>query len=245
MSALLPRISRLVADGVFDSLESLALVGATNHPLQVFAPVGGQRASEAELLELRAAISELAAKHGYPDGRLDLIAFDREAARVLQRHLDLTWAEAGAREAWSFVALVLLPEVTDWRFGKGNRERWVGSDLTRHTWGRLWWQAAAFAEDLTLLDRFTESDLNQLLERRSIGGDPRLLRGLAVVLLSPEFASIPRRYLIRDATARALRRLAFVDARSLDDPDVARLCDEIVRASAEAIQKEPNYAPEP
>jgi hypothetical protein len=245
VSALLPRISRLVADAVFDSFGEAPLEGSASHPLQVFAPVGGQRSDEAELLATRDAVIALAAEHGYPDERLDLIAFDREAARVLKTRFDLTWAEAGARDVWSFVALVLLPEVTDWRFGRGNRERWIASDLTRHTWGRLWWQAAAFEEDLSLLDRFTESDLNQLLERRSIGGDPRLLRAIGIALLSPAVEDVARRHLIRDATARLLRRLAFVDARSLDDEGVSRLCEMTVTTSAEALRMDPGYAPEP
>lgn len=245
MSILIPRLPRPIADGVFDGFGDAPLIGGAAHPNQVFAPVGGRRSTEAELVALRDAVHALAMSHGFPNAGSNLIGFDRSVARIVRGHLDLTWAEAGSRDVWSFLALVVLPEVTDWRFGRGNRERWVASDLTRHTWARLWWQATAFAEDLSLLDRLTESDLNQLLERRSIGGDARLLVSLGNVLLSSEFDDVKRRDLVRDATARLMRRLAFIDARSLDDAGLAELCRLTVRESVEAIRSEPGYAAEP
>ena len=101
---------------------------------------------------------------------------------------------------WSFVALVPLPQLTYWRFGFGNRERWIAGDLTRHTWARLWWQAVVFEGHVELLAALSESDLNQLLERRIIGGDPRLTRALRHAVTGCQEAS--RRILIRDAAKR-------------------------------------------
>ncbi|MET8462784.1 hypothetical protein [Micromonospora zamorensis] len=49
----------------------------------------------------------------------------------------------------------------------------MATDLTRHTWAWLWWQAVVFARHEQILVVLSESDLNQLLERRSIGGNPR------------------------------------------------------------------------
>ena len=104
-------------------------------------------------------------------------------------------AEAAVYEVWSFVALRLLPDVAFWRWpmepvrgGGGelrhNRERFIGVDLTRHAFGRLWWTARVAttrAEDparaLDWLERIGEADLEPNLHSsrrlwRLAGGVP-------------------------------------------------------------------------
>ncbi|HEY9264081.1 MAG TPA: DUF6339 family protein [Mycobacterium sp.] len=126
-----------------------------------------------------------------------------------------------------------MPDLTRWRFGSDrNPERWIATDLTRHTWSRAWWQGTLFAGHLELLDELTESDLNQILERRVIGGDARLATEIARAVLDVEkTGSVSRRALIRDTTARLRRRLAFVDARALSDDDVEDMCRGIAQES--------------
>ncbi len=129
------------------------------------------------------------------------------------------------------MSLVLLPHLTMWRFGTGNRERWVATDLTRHTWARLWWQATVFAGQEDLLNAMSESDLNQLLERRRIGGDPRLVCCLArAVVAAP--TDVPRRFVIRDSTRRLRRWLAFLDASALNVDQMNDVCSELVSTAA-------------
>jgi hypothetical protein len=230
-----PQLPEGVADVEFRE------IGDTNipepksrHPNQVYSPVGG-RVSDGTVDLLINELTELADRFGYPSDVSDSlrISFDRAAAQVLRSRLDISWAEAGNRRLWSFLALVPLPHLTYWRFGIGNRERWIASDLTRHTWARLWWQAIVFDGHSDLLERLSESDLNQLLERRIIGGDPRLTRALANAVLTNPGGS--RRMLIRDATKRLRRLLAFVDARALSDGQVADFCQLVVSQSVEAI----------
>jgi hypothetical protein len=181
--------------------------------------------SAKRIRELIDAVSTLAGEYGFPEAaRNDArISFDRDAAKVIRGQLDLSWAEAGNRDLWSFLSLVALPHVTMWRFGAGNKERWIATDLTRHTWARLWWQAVVFAGHEHILAALSESDLNQLLERRSIGGDPRLVREMARAVAELA-ANAPRRPVIRDVTARLRRYLAFLDVRALSDQQVRELC---------------------
>lgn len=195
-----------------------------SHPEQTWSPVGG-RVAPKRVRELIETVSTTAKEYGYPqpasnDAR---ISFDREAAKVIRGQLDLSWAEAGNRDLWSFLSLVVLPHVTMWRFGPGNKERWIATDLTRHTWARLWWQAVVFAGHEHVLAALSESDLNQLLERRSIGGDPRLVREMARAVIDLA-ANSPRRPVIRDVTARLRRYLAFLDVRALTDQQIQDLC---------------------
>ncbi|MER7457514.1 hypothetical protein [Micromonospora sp. NPDC126480] len=184
-------------------------------------------------------MSALAEKHGCPKavGPDARVAFDRDAARLIRSHMDLSWAEAGNRDVWSFISLVALPHVTMWRFGGENRERWVATDLTRHTWARLWWQAVVFAGHEQILAALSESDLNQLLERRSIGGDSRLVRETARVVTELS-GDVPRRRVIRDVTLRLLRYLAFLDIRALSDEQVRDLCSVLVTETIMRLSKD-------
>lgn len=233
MNFLYPRLTSAVAEQLYADAGSLS--PALEHRSQIFAPVGGRRATTNDLAVLRASIHDLAGEFGYPAplANRDIRAFDRRTASVLVSSMPMSWSEATARGVWSFLALVVLPDLTRWRFGYDrNPERWIATDLTRHTWARAWWQGTLFAGHLELLDELTESDLNQIFERRVIGGDARLATEIARAVLDVEkTGNVPRRALIRDTTARMRRRLAFVDARALSDDDVEEMCRGIAQES--------------
>lgn len=245
MSVLFPRLPQEIAKAEYQRLLTGELVTPeTSHPFQVYSPVGGRRADSNEIDELAGQLAGLAAEFGYPEsaGDSNRIAFDRRAAPLLRALMDIGWSEAEARGIWSFMALVALPDLTRWRFGITNQERWVASDLTRHTWSRLWWQAVVFDKDPDLLDALTESDLNQLLERRKIGGDPRLVLAVGRAVLGATHESVPRRALIRDVAARLMRRLAFIDVRALTDDQLVALCRSTAGISLETLATHPEEA---
>jgi hypothetical protein len=227
VSILWPRLPEPVASKIYGALDLSAPVHPNaSHPEQIYAPVGGRRATESEIRTLIEDVTEIGTTHGFPDTASDRqrISFDRDVARIVRARMDLSWAEAGNRDMWSFTALVALPNLTWWRFGTRNRERWLATDLTRHTWARLWWQATVFETDPELLQMLTESDLNQLLERRSIGGDPRLVCALGRAVIECGSTGLDRRTLIRDTTARLRRLLAFVDPRATTDDQLLWMC---------------------
>ncbi len=236
MSELWPRLPEVVAARIYSEIEAGAVPepGAT-HEEQTWGPVGG-RVHPKQIKALVDAVTALAHDNGFPSpARPDArVKFDRSAAAIIREHMNLAWAEAGNRDLWSFTSLVALPHVTMWRFGAGNRERWVATDMTRHTWARLWWQAVVFAGRADVLAALSESDLNQLLERRSIGGDPRLVAAIARAVIDAP-GGLGRRELIRDVTARIRRYLAFVDVRALDEDQVFALCRELCAESYERL----------
>jgi hypothetical protein len=236
MTVLWPRLPEAVAVEEYEKVVAGAeLDSAVHHPEQIYAPVGG-RVTETTVRALSDEVTALAQRHGYPRRAPDAerIAFDRACAPLLRGHMDLSWAEAGNRGVWSFLSLVIFPHLTSWRFGTTNKERWLASDLTRHTWARLWWQAVVFADDAALLNALTESDLNALLERRSIGGDPRLVRALGWAVVETPSEAIPRRDLIRDVTRRLRRHLVFIDVRALTEPQLRQMCAAL---AAEAVAR--------
>lgn len=235
MSVLWPRLTASVAHAMYLEAHQGVLRPSDSHPAQIFAPVGGRRATPLEVADLASSVRQLSEQFGFPDRSeaSSRIAFDRAAAPLIGAKLDLSWSEAAARDVWSFLALVALPDLTSWRFGTDNVERWVASDPNRHTWSRLWWQAIVFKEDFVLLDELTESDLNQLFERRRIGGNPRLARAIARAVVLRTASGDGRRDIIRDVTARVRRRLAWADMYSLEsnalDSVVSEFVDESIR----------------
>ena len=200
-----------------------------------------------QLERLAMTVRDCARRFGYPDsmkqGDQRLVEFDKSLARALFGEMGLVPSEAAVPEIWTFMAVRLLPDVVAWRWQQGfNEERWIGRTLVRHTFGRLWWQAYAlgvptqYGRDFSLLDALTESDLNQIFERRSIGGNAELARALAVELTDPRIASssLPRRDVVRDVTKRVSRLIPFTSFPALDETQLrARLrslADESLKA---------------
>ncbi len=149
-------------------------------------------------------------------------------------------AEAANRQVWSFLSLVVAPDVTRWRFPGSNRERWIASDTTRHMFSRLWWQAYLLIEvhggvqDTSLMDSLAESDLNQLLERTTLGGSRPLVRHLAHAVVNCRHP-LSRRELMRESAIRVRRRMAFIDHLALDDVQLELEVSQVVAAAADAL----------
>lgn len=226
----------------------------------VFAATGPPRITEGELDELRADVLAAAKTSGFPGDRpadTGLGRFDRAISGVWRDKGLLFPAEAAVPEVWSFHALVLLPDVAFWRFPparKGdkrpNRERFVGSDLTRHAFGRLWWRAhmvTARASDpdaaLGLLGVLGEADLDQILSRRrAYGGSPEVFRGILGAWerraseppLNELAGSTAGREVLRDFLKRLLRRGAFIALDLLDGPALTRCLDALLDEALEA-----------
>lgn len=232
MTDLWPRISGPLAKATFEKLGNpgvpgLAELARLEHPNETYAATGGTRASKAVIKTLVTDLREVATEYGYPNRTkddADRINFDRMAAEVLHVGMNLTCVEASNRGVWNFLGLVAIPDLVDWRFGRKNLERWVASDLTRHMFSRLWWQALTFAEvdangrkSFETLRRLSESDLNQIMERRSVAGNARLAQVLARIVTS---GSGTHREQIRNVTRALRRRLAFVDFSVLTDEQI-------------------------
>jgi hypothetical protein len=238
MSTLWPRLEQSIATARLADLkrlspEAVRTSSALAHPGVTYASTGGVRATEAELASLRAAIVEVAQAHGFPQAG-NAVAFDRALAVRLLGVMPMADGEALQRPVWSFVALVLAPDVTYWRFvrdhDKWNDERWVCTDRTRHMFSRLWWQArqltvpTAVGRDTSLLDGLTESELNHLTERTSIGGCGPLVRAMAKAVLALP-AEYRQRDVVREGALRLLRTTGVVDAYSLTEEQLAGVAE--------------------
>ncbi|MGW4777225.1 DUF6339 family protein [Streptomyces filamentosus] len=230
MVYLYPRLLPAAATGLREeylqrSVEHLRDRSALSHPAVFYAATGGARLPERKLGSLRDAVLACAVEHGYPakHGRKQAAGFDINVATILHRDSGIIPAEAVAGDLWAFLSLVVLPDVSAWRFSELHRDRVLGTDVTRHVFGRLWWRAHLLydedgeREDLyASLSVLGESDFDQIYARRtSIGGSPHLVRAIVRVWQTLDIPPNAERQVLRDFLMRVLRLNAFISFDSL------------------------------
>ncbi|WP_433191508.1 DUF6339 family protein [Actinoallomurus sp. CA-150999] len=249
MTTLYPRLSdaegRILLKRIrLQDVDTLARDARLEHP-KIYAPTGGIPASRERLEAVADAIRQCAKAYGYPHYIDDATGgFDRALAAVVFEDTDMAPAEAAAPEVWTYMATRLVPDVVMWRWQpKQNDKRWIGRGLVRHTFGRLWWQAYALGvpagdgRDYALLNSLSEADLNQIFERRSIGGTPPLAQALVSELADTRVAAsgLPRRAVVRDVTKRVSRLIPFTSFLALDEPQIRMRLHDVVTESLTAL----------
>jgi hypothetical protein len=259
MSVLFPRLLPSRAEDLFRSMnEHGPRPPPDGQPPSlesaVYAATGGQRATSSTLMALRAELVSVAVLCGgpapvTPGGKT---RFDSAVARHLHGQLDLAPGEASQRQVWSYLALVLVPDICAWRFPPRPDstyvdDRFKGTDLTRHALARLWIRAhllhTSHADDpYSLLDVLGENDLDQILtRRRDIAATPALVR--AVVRTHRDDPANGDgtfdRQVLRDTLKRLMRLSAFLDLDSRTDAELDRLVEDLRERSREALRPLP------
>lgn len=252
MAYLYPRLLPKAASGLREeylnrSVEHLRERADLSHPAMFYAATGGGRLPERTLGGLREAVLACATDRGYPTkaSRKQAASFDIEVAMILGRDSKIIPAEAVAGDLWAFLSLVVLPDVAAWRFPDLHRDRVLGTDVTRHVFGRLWWRAHLLCDDeggredlYASLSVFGEAAFDQIYTRRtSIGGSPHLVRAIVRVWQELDVPSDAERDLLRDFLKRVLRLNAFISFDSLPaevlDEELGRLFRESFSATVQ------------
>jgi hypothetical protein len=169
------------------------------------------------------------------------VPFDQMLAVHLYEPMGIVPAEAAAGGIWSFLALVLLPDLAAWRFPDRHRDRFIGADLmigssNRHIFGRLWARVHILGAEAS--SGLGEDNVVNLLERPTFGGDPRLARAIGETHIRTVAANriIQSQELMRDAMKR-LRRLAIlVSFGALGNDQLTGLLEEVFSESAAALR---------
>jgi hypothetical protein len=250
---LYPRLARRFARDEFTKQanlgrDELAALADTTHPFLTWPATGAARVLPGELATLRSQLVESARAYGWPNllTREDQRELDLALARGLWQATELTPAEAGFGDVWSFLALVVVPDVVWWRAaGSTNPERFVGTDLTRHTLARLWWRGHLFTWGLTDQEEgwelwrsseIGEADLDQIQTRRGgYGRSPKMFRTLVRIYpLVTQLASergVDRRDLWRQAYLRWVLRLgAFTDFNGIAEEELEQDLGAVARS---------------
>jgi hypothetical protein len=257
-----PRLGRQFAKELWEERRHLTLhelrgVADTTHPLEMWPAVGAERIDGPALAELGDRIRRLSDELGWPElpSVETRLAFDRGLSRLLIETESLFPAEAAVLELWSFLALVVVPDVIAWRTGESNNyERWVGVDLTRHTLAKQYWRAFALTTDpesggnaWKLFDSLGEADFDQIQTRRAAYGvNPKLSRAIAraYMRIRERSAGADSRLEWREFLKSVSRLGAFVNFAALPN----HLIDEVFvelgdAAMADARATGETYAP--
>lgn len=250
MVYLYPRLLPAAASGLREeylqrSVEYLRERAALSHPAMFYAATGGARLPERKLGSLREQVLARAIERGYPakPGRKQAAGFDIEVATVLHQDSGIVPAEAVVGDLWAFLSLVVLPDVSAWRFTDMHRDRLLGTDVTRHVFGRLWWRAHLLCdegggrEDLyASLSVLNESAFDQIYARRtSIGGSPHLVRAIVRVWQTLDVPHDAERRVLRDFLMRVLRLNAFISFDSLPEEVLDKELEGVFRESLSMV----------
>lgn len=163
---------------------------------------GGSSASTERIAEVRESVLEqLRPWHGRVVGRGASPEFDRVLGQALFSQLDILPSEAANEDMWSFLTLLVFPDIAYQRFPDLHEDRLLG--LPRNVLRRTWVRYSVLGE---LLFRgpvpLQEDELVGLFERSAMARNPRLLQSLASQIL--EYTGRNRtayaRLLIKEAT---------------------------------------------
>lgn len=248
MSVLLPRLSGPSAESILDHLlrsDDWQWPGfdPTCLPEEArFASTGGSVADQRQLRDLREGLVSVAEEFGFGthEARATQAKFDAALGAWLVQQPLLRTGEALRDDVWSFIGVVMAPDIVQWRFGK-SRERYLGG--IRNTFQRLWMRARVLdrgeeAEDRWgLLYSLTEDALVQITERPSIGADAILSRELAEawVRASNRLGRRQMEDVMRLAILRLRIRNEIRNLSLLPRAELGRLLDQFFDSAAESL----------
>ncbi|MFD0687985.1 DUF6339 family protein [Actinomadura fibrosa] len=141
---------------------------------------------------------------------------DLRLARVLHSDMDVVPAEAAYGDVWAFLALVLLPDVAYWRYPNPPGDRVLGTDFTRHVFGRMWWRAqlvhsARDSDPYAALNVLGEAAFDQIYARRkALGGSPHLVRGILRVCNALDLRGLEERQILRNLLMRLAKGIGLM-----------------------------------
>jgi hypothetical protein len=210
-----------------------------DHADAVFPATGGKRVVSPTLQSLRDRLLDIARAEGFPhEPRQEAAARFDVAAAIELSNLPMTTGEAGRDEVWTFITLVVLPDIACWRFPDRNERRLLGG--VRNVFQRMWWRAYVLRDsshkDEWHLLRLPEDALVGLMERPGISSNPAVAVeiGRMVEHLAARIASGDREDAWRDAYKRIRQRFPIVNFDWLPPRDLRALLNSI---EAEALNQ--------
>jgi site-specific DNA-cytosine methylase len=256
MSFLYPRLLAEQARPLFEeywtlSVDELSRRVALTHDSSVYVATGGDRVDPARLRDLRDAVVDLARQSGFPDDsdRSRNADFDLRLAAMLHAEMGIVPAEAASRDVWAFLALILLPDVAFWRYPRPPKDRVLGTDLTRHVFGRLWWRAQLVRapgepDPYHALEILGEGAFDQIYARRAaLGGSPHLVRAILRVWNDLDLKGLNERRTLQDFLKRLLRLAPFVLFDGIDEQALEDELRSVAQESVDAQRSGPSQPP--
>lgn len=192
-----------------------------------------QHATAEMLGDFQSMVRQIAKAYGYPTvlGEKDRrrVRFDRDVVAEILSVAPLLPAEASQEPVWSFLSLIVAPDVALWRWpntkANDDYERILG--YPRNVFRRLWWRAFTFDSGRDPVGHLLyEDEAVAILERTTIGGNRILARTIADAHIERFAKAGKRTDILRDAMKRIRRLHAFISFHSLAEDEIAVLVNE-------------------
>jgi hypothetical protein len=240
-----PRLPTVVAKKIHAdlngrTLQELRAASTTAHPEAMVE--AGTVIDPAEIEDFRDSL-----RSEFLDERIDARSngvgdsgFDRELGARLLESLRMSPYEAAQKGVWTFLTLVVLPEIGPWRFPELTSERFVGSPI-RNVLGRTWWRARLLGPDLGCgefgAEPLGEDELYTLVEKTTIGFDEHLVPKIAAAIYRFQKTSAGRGPIVRELTKDLLRVVPWMSLSALEDPELDAFLDSRVDLAARSTRK--------
>ena len=236
----LNRAAELVAELGGRTLRELRSIAATEDRAADYYATG-VRVSHDHLERLASVVRDNVDSLGFPDQCRGPAQrqFDQTMPTLLHSEMRIVPADAASEGVWSFLTLVLLPDVAFWRFPQAPDYRLIGRP--RNVLRRYWWRAQILGgNEEGLPAKLGEDQHVQIEERRAaIGGNPPLARTLARQALNRSAANpdVGIEPLVRDAAKRVVRLTPFMCFEALPERELEAQIGELVDAAVRALRR--------
>jgi hypothetical protein len=179
------RIAEIVEAKSSGGLPGVQELARAEHPRAAPVPTGGRVAGSEHIMDVRAAVLKttepwrLMATVPRPQAA----AFDLALGRTLHEYLQIIPADAAHDETWSFLTLVVLPDVAVSRFPQMHIDRLIGTP--RNVLRRTWFRQEVLGDLLySTAHPLGEDELVGLFERSALARNRALIRRLATAVLA-------------------------------------------------------------
>jgi Family of unknown function (DUF6339) len=222
--------------------EKLRKSSRTSHPTAAPARAGSV-VSESLLVQVRdrvrGALDIVRPKFDWPVPSGRVAEFDRTLGRELYEGMQIVPADAASEGVWSFMTLVLLPEIGPWRFPGAGDKRYFG--VPRNVLRRAWWRAHTLGPDLggstNSSPYLGEDELVQIFERPTLSANPWVARAIvSTIHKNSGQITAARSVFVRDFTRRLLRMTPLLCLDALSGDDLEEFLTGLVSQSVEALR---------
>jgi hypothetical protein len=244
-----PRLPRAAAREIVEERvdwppEKLRQESRTSHPLA--APARAGYLVPMDMLVqvrdgVRAALDGAEPRFDWPVSTSRVAEFDRIIGRELYENMQIVPADAASEGVWSFMTLVLLPELGPWRFPGAGDKRYFG--VHRNVLRRTWWRAHILGPDLGGSTRRSphlgEDELVQIFERPALSANPWIARAIvSTIHKSSQQLNVARSVFVRDFTRRLIRITPLLCLDALPRDCLEALLAEQAAQSSQALQRD-------
>jgi DNA-binding XRE family transcriptional regulator len=194
-----------------------------------------------EIYDIADEVRRIATEHGYPNGRAEVVAFDKRMAEDLAPLLSVAPGELGHRTGWMYLSCAVMPDVIAWRYPELPIERADGGrrDVFRRYVARATMYRDIRAPENELQAPWLDEDMMVSLEERPSLGESGRVASAVVRGATTEGHSMNsetfRDYYIK----RWLRLAALVNLDGCADGFTEKLVSRLSSDAAQRAQPSP------